>query len=380
MKKKINIHYQTNKGQEFFNILRQRVNNYFIDNKIKKHGNMNMYLKTVFMFLLFTIPYILMISNVFTSPMVFIFLWIIMGFGMAGIGLSVMHDANHGSYSGNKMINRIMGYTLNLVGGNSFLWKIQHNQLHHAYTNIEDADDDIYVPVFLRFSPNSKKYWIQQYQHIYVWFFYAISTLSWVTTKNFLQISRYQKKGLITGKNKVFKLVAEEILWKLVYYTLFIGLPVILLPYSFWTVLLAFVIMHICIGFTLSMIFQPAHVIPTSEFPLPDNHGNMENSWAIHQLLTTSDYAPGSKLFSWLIGGLNFQVVHHLFPNICHVHYRKISKIIQKTVIEHNIPYHVQPSFAVAVYNHAKMLRHLGNYDNVSGMKIFLPFVKRSIS
>ncbi len=348
---------------EFIDTLRERVNSYFRVNRISKYGNKNMVLKTVFMFSLFIIPYSMMITGVFSGSILFLLLWIIMGLGMAGIGLSVMHDANHGSYSGNRRVNKLLGYTLNMLGGNSYLWKIQHNYLHHAYTNIENADDDIHVPHFLRFSPHSEKHAIQRFQHIYVWFFYAISTLLWVTSKNILQFFRYRKKNLIK-KNKEFSMeFAKEIIWKALYYFVFIALPVILLPVPVWLIVVSFMIMHSIMGLSLSAIFQPAHIMPSSEYPLPDNKGNMENNWAIHQVLTTSDYAPKSRIFSWLIGGLNFQIEHHLFPNICHVHYYTVSKFVKQTSAEFGLPYHVQPTFFHAIRNHIKMLKRLGNHE-----------------
>ena len=118
--------------------------------------------------------------------------------------------------------------------------------------------------------------------------------------------------------------------------------------------------MHFVAGFILAIVFQPAHVIPSSEFPLPDQSGNMDNNWAVHQLLTTANFAPKNKLLSWYVGGLNFQIEHHLFPNICHVHYKKLSEIVKKTAEEFNVPYHVQPTFRSAILEHGKLLKDFG--------------------
>ena len=357
------IKYSQEFQPDFINTLRKKIKEYFQINRISKFGNMNMILKTVFMFSLLMIPYFLMIFGVFSNLALFFLLWITMGFGMAGIGLSVMHDANHGSYSKHSRLNKILGYTLNLMGGNSSLWKIQHNYLHHAFTNIQGADDDINVPVFLRLSPHAKKYMIQRFQHLYFWFFYGLSTLTWVTFKNALQISEYRKRGLITGKRVLGKELILEVAWKLFYYGYVLILPMLLLPVSPWLILAAFVIMHFITGLTLGLIFQPAHVMPTSQYPLPDIKGNIKNNWAIHQMMTTSNFSPDSRIFSWLVGGLNYQIEHHLFPNICHVHYKNISKIVKKTAVDFGIPYHVQPSFTAAIRNHVKMLKNLGNFS-----------------
>ena len=111
------------------------------------------------------------------------------------------------------------------------------------------------------------------------------------------------------------------------------------------------------------MVFQTAHVVPETDFPLPDDQGEMETERLTHQMTTTSNYAPKSKIFSWLIGGLNYQVEHHLFPNICHVHYKKISPIIRQTAAEFNIPYLTKTTFIDAVKAHHQMLRHLGRME-----------------
>ena len=266
------------------------------------------------------------------------------------------------------------------MGGNSSLWKIQHNHLHHAYTNIQGVDEDIDVPVFLRLSPHAKKYMIQRFQHMYFWFFYSLSTLTWVTFKNTLQIFRYRKTGLLTGKRVLVKELIQEIAWKSFYYGYVLILPMLLLPVSPWIILAAFAIMHFITGLGLGLIFQTAHVMPTSQYPLPDLNGNMNNNWAIHQLLTTSNFSPESRIFSWLIGGLNYQIEHHLFPNICHIHYKNISKIVRKTAADFGIPYYVQPSFATAIQNHVRMLQYLGNFSENQNIVDYIQPIKTKAS
>ena len=149
------------------------------------------------------------------------------------------------------------------------------------------------------------------------------------------------------------------------YYGAFIVIPLIFLPFAWYWIPVFFISMHFACGLILTTVFQTAHVMPSSEYPLPDGKGNMENNWAVHQLRTTSDFAPGNRLLSWFIGGLNFQVEHHLFPNISHVHYRKISVIVAETTKKYGLPYHVQPSFLTAVYNHARMLKMLGHISPI---------------
>jgi linoleoyl-CoA desaturase len=353
-------------NKEFADALRIRVNNYFNSKNISKNGNANMALKTTVMLSLYFVPLILMLTGVFTNPWLIYFSWIVMGFGMAGIGMNIMHDSVHGSYSKNKTMNRFLGYSMNVIGANASMWQIQHNQLHHGFTNIDEVDMDIAPPkVILRFSPNQERYWIHRFQHFYVWFFYSISTLIWVTSKDFVQIFKFKRVGLLDGKNQLRKELRQIILWKLFYYSYMLVLPMLLLPVSPWFVLLGFVSMHAVTGFSLSVVFQLAHVMPTNVYPLPDEKGMIEKNWAVHQMMTTSNFSPKSRIFSWFIGGLNYQIEHHLFANVCHVHYKNISPIVVNTAKEYGIPYHTQQNFILALWNHYKMLRYLGRVEYV---------------
>ena len=293
-------------------------------------------------------------------------LYIISGLGMAGIGMGVMHDAIHGSYSKNKRINTLLGYTINLIGANATVWRIQHNVLHHTYTNIDNADDDLNAPFFLRFSPHAKHYWLHKFQHIYIWFFYGISTISWITTKDFVRLKRYRNMGFLDKKYEYEKTLISMTAWKLVYYSYALVLPMIMLPHSWWLILLAFLSMHFVTGLLVSVVFQIAHIMPFNEFPLPDEQGLINNNWYGHQFATTSNFSPNSNILFWLIGGLNYQVEHHVLPDVCHVHYKKLTKIVEETAQEFGMPYHVKRSIGHAIWDHTKMLRLLGQKQKVS--------------
>lgn len=322
-----------------------------------------MVIKTIFMLSLFFIPLAIVNTGMVLHPLILFPLYIASGLGMAGIGMGVMHDALHGSYSDNRRINKIMGYTMNLIGANAAVWKVQHNVLHHTYTNINEADDDINAPFFLRFSPHAKRNWLHRYQHFYIWIFYALSTISWVTAKDFIRMSRYNKMGYFKGRNEFKKEIVKAIGWKLLYYTYALILPLIIVPLSPWIIVLAFISMHFVTGLSLSVVFQTAHVMPSSKFPVADKDGIIASDWSVHQLATTSNYAPRSRFFSWLIGGLNYQIEHHLFSNICHVHYRKLSPIVAQTAKEFGIPYHMKRTFFAAIIDHIRMLRQLGRME-----------------
>jgi linoleoyl-CoA desaturase len=319
-----------------------------------------MVVKTIIMLALFFVPLMLLASGMVTTVWMLFSLYVISGLGMAGIGMGVMHDAIHGSYSKNKKINTLLGYTFNLIGANSTIWKIQHNVLHHTYTNIDHADDDLNAPFFLRFSPHAKHYWVHQFQHIYIWFFYGISTISWITTKDFVRLKRYKNMGFLDKKHEYEKTLVSMTAWKLFYYSYALIIPIIMVPFSWWLIVLAFLSMHFVTGLLVSIVFQIAHIMPANEFPLPNTKGMMKEDWYGHQFATTSNFSPNNNLLFWLIGGLNYQVEHHVLPDVCHVHYKKLTRIVADTAQEYGMPYHVKRSLAHAIWDHTKMLRLLG--------------------
>lgn len=349
-------------GADFNGTLKKRVREYFKENNLTRFGNANMVFKTIFMISLYFTPYFLMVFGVVENIWLITLCWILMGFGIAGIGLSIMHDANHGAYSKNEKVNFWIGRVLNLVGGFAPTWNIQHNVLHHSYTNVFGHDEDVSPPIsLLRFSPKDKHRKIQRFQHIYAWLFYGMMTLSWITNKDFSQLFRYKKMGLTKTENAQFwKLMAELIITKVVYYAYILVIPIIFMDIAWWAIVLYIVLMHFIAGIILAALFQPAHVVNETEFPVQDENNTIENNWAIHQLQTTSNFAPRSVFFYWFVGGLNYQVEHHLFPNICHVHYKALSKIVKQTAQEFGVPYYSEPTFMSALGNHVRMLKKLG--------------------
>ena len=313
------------------------------------------------MFLLYLGPYALILSDLVASPLMLICMVIIMSFGLGGIGLSVMHDANHGAYSKRNWVNTFIGYSLNLVGANAFNWKIQHNVLHHTYTNVHEEDEDIISRGILRMTPHSRWKSIYKFQHIYAWFLYGLMTLSWMFFKDFARLIRYRNNGL--AKKHKANVTKEWIILigtKLFYTAYIFVVPLVFTSLLWWQIITGILIMHYIAGFMLAIIFQPAHVIDGTEFPLPDNERVLENNWAIHQLLTTTNFGNKSKWFSWYVGGLNFQIEHHLFPNVCHVHYRKIASIVKRTAHEYGLPYKSATTFFGALQGHARLLKQLG--------------------
>ncbi|MEC8738831.1 MAG: acyl-CoA desaturase [Bacteroidota bacterium] len=358
--KKQKVHFNAKDNVEFVKELRIRVNKYFKDNNISRYANLSMKVKTTLMILLYFTPLIFLLSYPINSLYTNYLLWILMALGMSGIGLSIMHDANHGAYSKNKLTNKILGYLVNFLGAYHLNWKIQHNVLHHSFTNVHGMDEDLENGV-LRLSPNQPHKKIFRFQIFYAPIMYGLMTLYWVVAKDFLDALRYAKQDLLKSQN----ITLSKALWyislnKLWYWVLTLILPIIFVSLPWWHIVMGFILMHFITGLILGLIFQPAHVLEETQFVEIDEKGSIENNWAIHQLLTTANFANKSKVFSWLIGCLNFQVEHHLFPNICHIHYPKISNIVKQTALEFNIPYNEHSSYFKAIKSHFSLLYKLG--------------------
>ena len=350
----------------FFVTLRKRVDGYFKENQISKNADHSMVIKTITLILAYTVPFILLLT--FQPPFwLSMLLWFIMGLGIAGIGMSVMHDAIHGAYSSKKSINAMMGYTLNLLGGSVFNWRLQHNVLHHTYTNVVEMDEDIQDKLVLRFNPHGKVKRFHQLQWVYAFFFYGILTLYWVLLKDFIQFFKFTKDGVNTNtpaENVVT--LTKIVLLKVIYFLFMLVVPTVFLNIPFSEVLAGFVLMHFTAGIVLTVVFQLAHTVEGTTHPRPNESGNIENDWAIHQLNTTVNFSRKSKWISWYVGGLNFQVEHHLFPNICHVHYPNIAPIVKQTAEEFGIPYMENETFMQALHSHIATLQRFGKLPDLN--------------
>lgn len=354
-------------GREFSVTLNKRVNEYFKTNNISRHGNAEMVFKTIFMFVVYFLPYALIVTGVITGLVPQFIAVVFMGLGLAGIGLSVMHDANHGAYSKKGWVNTLVSYSLNLIGGNAFNWRMQHNVLHHTFTNVHEEDEDISPRGALRMTPHSPWKKMHQYQFIYAWFLYGLMTIVWLFFKDFVRIVRYDRSGL--AKKHGANILHEWLILlgsKMVYLGYILVIPILFTPLLWWQVVLGVLIMHYIAGFILAIIFQPAHVIEGSDFPLPDDNNALENNWSVHQLLTTTNFGNNNRWFSWFVGGLNFQIEHHLFPGVCHIHYRNISGIVRQTAAEFGLPYKSTPTFFSALVKHGRLLKQLGKRPTLS--------------
>jgi linoleoyl-CoA desaturase len=347
-------------GSTFHQELKRRVNNYFIENKKNSTGNFSLYFKAVFFFLIYVAGYVHLVF--FTPPTWWAILeCLIMGGLTAAIGFNVMHDGSHGSFSNSKFFNKVATFSINMLGASGIMWNNKHNIIHHTYTNIDGIDDDIEIKPLLRMCPTQKKYAIHRFQHIYVWILYTLLLIVWLFVSDYTKYFR-QKVGTVPIK----KMSAFDhfAFWaaKLGYAFMMIALPIYMVGFLSW--LVGFLVLTLFAGFVLSIVFQLAHTVEETAFPVPAADTKIiENEWAIHQIQTTANFATKNKLISWLVGGLNFQIEHHLFPKISHIHYPEISKIIKKTCDEFNVKYIEYKKMRHAILSHSSYLRKMGRAD-----------------
>jgi linoleoyl-CoA desaturase len=337
--------------------LKKRVQHYFDQKGISSTGNWFLYAKGALFGLVFCALYI---HLVFFTPGV---TWAVVesiAFGgvIAAIGFNVMHDGAHGSFSKHKTVNILAAFSLNVLGGSSFMWNVKHNIIHHAYTNVDGVDDDIDIQPWMRMSSTQKKYRFHKYQHRYFWFLYSLLYILWIFVLDYQKYFK-RKIGVMTLKKMHFSDHLIFWLFKVANLFIFIVLPILMLGFLPW--LVGFLIATLFAGFVLSIVFQLAHTVEHTHFPLPEEEtGRLSDEWAIHQLKTTANFATKNKLISFLVGGLNFQVEHHLFPKISHIHYPAISKIIRSTCTEFNVPYIEYPRMRQAIASHVSFLRDMG--------------------
>ncbi len=347
-----------NSDNLFFQSLKSAVDNYFTTNKIKKTGDWRLFSKTIIL-IGAAIAIYSTLMFVQPSPLFALLLCGGLGFVSASIGFSVMHDANHGSYSTRPKLNDFLGLSANALGASSFFWKQKHNIIHHTYTNVDGIDDDIAKSPIIRQCESQKWVPAHKIQHLYLLPIYALSSIFWLF---FMDFTKYFTRKIYTTEAWKMNTKNHVIFWatKICYLAFYILLPIKVWGFLPW--LAGFFAMHAVMGLTLSLVFQLAHVVENTEFEHIglDETKHLETAWAEFQLKTTANFAMNNKVISWFVGGLNFQIEHHLFPKISHVHYPAISKIVMAKCAEFNLPYNQYPTMLGALASHFRVMKYLG--------------------
>jgi len=337
--------------------LRRRVEEYFRTTGRRQRDCWQMYLKTVILVAGFAVSYVLL---VFVAQTWWhgLLLAILLGLSAAGIGFNIQHDGSHQAYSNYPWVNKLMAMTLELMGGSSYLWRWKHVVFHHTYVNITGHDTDIDLGILGRLTPHQKRLAYHRWQHFYLWPLYGLLAIKWQLVDDFRELISGRIGNQRFPRPKGWELVIF-LAGKAIFFTAAFWIP--LLFHSVGAVLVYYVVAALVVGTVLSVVFQAAHCVEEAEFPLPrEETGRIEHAWAVHQAETAVDFARRSRVVAWLLGGLNFQIEHHLFPRISHVNYPAISRLVEETCRDFGIKYAEHRSFRAGLASHLRWLRRMG--------------------
>ena len=340
----------------FRKTLNDRVNAYLRENKLPARDVPMMYVKTAISLAWWLAAYLLLLLGHF-PPLVNVVLCLVWTLAIGAIGFNVMHDANHGGYSNHPRINKLFSLSAEMLGMSGFRWRTKHNVWHHTYTNIAGFDDDVETYGLMRLTPRIP--WKPLYK-AQAWYFpviYSFIALDFIMRDFMMAFVGKSDNNHVYPKMTT----ADKItFWvgKLFFFMIMFGLPLLVFPW--WQVLIGFFIVMMTLGLVLGVVFQLAHISGDADFPEPVGDPlHIENEWAMHQVQTTADFAPRNKLLSWYIGGLNFQVEHHLLPHVCHLNYPRIAPIVRQTCEEFGMRYVSYPTWRKAFAAHWHELRFL---------------------
>ena len=344
-------------GNEFQVKLRHRVDEYFRLSGETRHDSFQMYFKAAAILLAFASSYAMLVFMAETWWQA-IPLAVLLGLVTVGIGFNIMHDGGHGAFSRHRFINRLMAHSLDIIGGSSYLWHWKHGVLHHTYTNITGHDMDISLNKLARFTPHQPLYAHQQWQHWYIWPLYGVMAIKWHFHDDFrtLLVGRIGPHRIPRPRNKDLAILIG---CKAIFFSLAFGIPLLFHP--LWVVAFYYCVFAMVLGMALSVVFQLAHCVEEADFPTAvESTGRVDNAWAVHQVRTTVDFCRGNRVVTWLLGGLNYQIEHHLFPHVCHSNYPAISVLVKETCREFRIQYNEHESFWSGIRSHFCWLRTMG--------------------
>ncbi len=337
--------------------LERRVDAYFDETGLRRRDLPAMYVKAAVILAWFWGSWAALVFGAHT-------LWqatlaaISLGCAIAGVGMNIQHDANHGALSSSTRVNHALRLTLDLMGVNSFIWRQKHNILHHTYTNIEGVDFDLDFGFIARLSPQQRRRAGHRFQHVYLWFLYGFLLPKWVLIDDWGHLFTHR-----AGAHRIARLPRGDqamfVAGKLVFLAWALVVPLFFHPLRQVLPFLGLAVFTM--GVVLSSVFQLAHCIEEAEFPLPPPADEtLPHDVLVHQVETSVDFARGNALATWYFGGLNYQVEHHLFPKICHLHYPALSRIVEQVAEEHGVRYRSLGTVGEALGSHVRLLRRLG--------------------
>ncbi len=345
------------KDKAFALELKNRVHKCLADNGKTQFADTAMYVKIVFWLSAWVATYALILFLP-VPGFAKVLLAVAHAFTHLFIAFNISHDANHQSISSNSTVNRILSYSLDLIGVNSYLWRVAHNKEHHGFINVEGIDSNVNGYGLVRFAPWDEKKSMFQFQNLYALLAYGLSTFNYVTVKDFrIMLNSYKE-----GDKIPFSAILELVIFKIFYYGYIFVLPMYLMPeYSFGQMFLTFILCHFILGISLTMVFLCGHLTEGAHFPTIEDD-KIAEPWAVHVVKTTNDFAVNSPVFTWFVGAINIHIIHHIYPTICHTHYKLLSPVIAQTIKDFGFQYNNIPTFRQAIVSHFRYLKEMGRF------------------
>lgn len=350
------LKFSKDEGSAFYKELNSEVEKYFVEKGIARSGNRQMMFKIILYFSLDILFYTLMITS--TTTLGFYVFYLLMGLSVLLTAFNISHDAAHGVAVKSKFWNKLLfSLSFNLQGNNAYVWGKNHNESHHLYTNVEGSDIDVLNNPLFRMTESQDLKWFHRYQFLYAPFLYLLYSINWFFLRETSMLFNYSSR---TIKIEIPKIeVAKLIIYKLLYIGYMILLPVYFLPFGWGTVLLAFLLNHFMVSLLFVGVLGVSHLSDYVEHPIADDDNKLNMSWPKLQMCTSVDYNAGSIFFNWTLGGFNAHALHHLLPNICHVHYLEILPVFRALAKKHGLVYMEMP-YRKSLASHFRFLKRMG--------------------
>ncbi len=353
-------HFQKTPDESVFPELRKEV--FGVVNNLATYKRTEIVFKAILFPLLYCLAYVTALAFA-ANKMVFYACYFLLGVLLVLNFLNLVHEAVHQTLFRNRKLNQWYVHFFDLMGANSFIWKIRHTKLHHNYPNVMGWDSDIEQSPIARVFPHGPFYRLHRYQHIYLPLMYPFYLLNWLLVRDFRDFFR---KGSVVRKVTDIPWVEyiKLFIFKAVFLFYILVFPVLFSGISLVQTLTGFLLMIFTASIISLFVLLSPHANTDNEFPLPDANGELSRSWLLHQLSTTNDVQEDNWFTRFFMGCFNYHVIHHLFPNVNHVYYPEINKILERYAQEYQLPYRKVP-LLVSLKNHFRLLKQNRMQENI---------------
>jgi linoleoyl-CoA desaturase len=343
-------------ASSFPKVLRRRLDSFFAEQNVSPKADRTMWGKIALSLAVLVGTWIALYA-LRPASWRFVALYLLGGLAQTFLLLNIAHDSNHNAISSRPLVNKTLNYVFDLCGISSYMWRILHHRGHHSCINLHGEDDALSGRGLLRFTPYEPRTPLHRFQHIYALLLYAFFSLDYVFVRDF-QHFFFPNHGYLKRTRHPLREYVILFAGKGFYLTYMLVLPVIVLGKSPLLVAEAFLLVHLIVGLSVTLVFQTTHTIDTTYFPA--DRSEFDNG-VYHVFATTADYATENPLVGWLVGGLNHHIVHHLCPFVCHTHYAPLTRIVKETAEEFGVPYRQHPTMTRAIWHHLILLKQLGS-------------------